>query len=71
MEKKVIFAFLFTLIFPALILILSGDLLWPAGWIFCIWFVLLCFSTILYLYRKNPALLAERYQKPGAGTQKG
>ena len=66
MEKKVIFAFLFTLIFPALILILSGDLLWPAGWIFCIWF-----STILYLYRKNPALLAERYQKPGAGTQKG
>ena len=29
----------------------------------------LCFSTILYLYRKDPALLAERYQKPGAGNQ--
>jgi protein-S-isoprenylcysteine O-methyltransferase Ste14 len=71
MDKKTIFAFLFTLIFPALILILSGDLLWPAGWVFSIWFILLCFSTILYLYRKDPALLAERYQKPGAGNQEG
>ncbi len=30
-----------------------------------------CFSTILYLYRKDPALLEERYQKPGAGNQPG
>lgn len=65
MEKKVILAFLYVLVFPALFLILSGDLLWPAGWIFCLWFILLCFSTILYLYRKDPALLAERYRQPG------
>jgi protein-S-isoprenylcysteine O-methyltransferase Ste14 len=69
MEKKVAFAFLYILIFPALILFLSGDFTWPEGWIFCIWFILLCFSTILYLYKKDPALLAERYQKPGAGNQ--
>jgi protein-S-isoprenylcysteine O-methyltransferase Ste14 len=69
MEKKVAFAFLYILIFPALILFLSGDFTWPEGWIFCIWFILLCFSTILYLYWKDPALLAERYQKPGAGNQ--
>lgn len=69
MEKKVVFAFLYILIFPALLLILSGDLLWPSGWIFCIWFVLLCYSTILYLYKKDPALLEERYRKPGTGNQ--
>jgi protein-S-isoprenylcysteine O-methyltransferase Ste14 len=71
MEKKLVFTFLFILVFPALILALSGDLFWPAGWIFCLWFVLLCFSTILYLYRKDPALLEERYKKPGTGNQEG
>ena len=71
MEKKLIFTFLYILVFPALILLISGDLFWPAGWIFCIWFILLCFSTILYLYRKDPALLAERYRKPGTGNQEG
>jgi protein-S-isoprenylcysteine O-methyltransferase Ste14 len=71
MDKKAVFAFLFTLIFPTLILVLSGDLLWPAGLVFSLWFILLCFSTILYLYRKDPALLAERYRQPGAGNQKG
>lgn len=71
MEKKIVLTFLYILIFPALILSLSGDPSWPAGWIFSIWLTLLCFSTIVYLYRKDPALLAERYQKPGAGNQEG
>jgi len=71
MDKKTLFALLYTLIFPALILLLSGDPFWPAGWVFGIWFILLCFSTILYLSGKDPALLAERYQKPGAGNQEG
>jgi protein-S-isoprenylcysteine O-methyltransferase Ste14 len=69
MEKKVVFAFLYILVFPALILLLSGDLTWPEGWIFSIWFILLCYSTILYLYRKDPALLEERYRQPGTGNQ--
>lgn len=71
MEKKVVFAFLYIPIFPALLLLLSGDLFWPAGWVFCIWFILLCFSTILYLTRKDPALLEERFRKPGTGSQEG
>ena len=69
MEKKIGFSVLYILLFPALIFVLSGDLVWPAGWIFCTWFVVLCFSTILYLYRKDPALLEERYKQPGAGNQ--
>src|SRR5512137_1750181 len=66
MEKKIAFAFLYILLFPALILILSGDFAWINGWIFIIWFFLLCYSTIYYLYQKDPALLAERYIQPGA-----
>jgi protein-S-isoprenylcysteine O-methyltransferase Ste14 len=71
MEKKVISALLFILLFPALIIALSGDPTWLGGWIFSTWFILLCYSTILYLNRKDPALLEERYQKPGAGNQEG
>ena len=71
MEKKIVSAFLFILIFPALIFLLSGNFTWPEGWIFSLWLLLLCYSTILYLYRKDPALLAERYKKPGAGNQPG
>lgn len=69
MQKKVTFGLLFILVFPALMLVLSGDLLWPEGWIFSIWFILLCYTTIIYLYKKDPALLAERYQRPGTGDQ--
>jgi protein-S-isoprenylcysteine O-methyltransferase Ste14 len=69
MEKKVVFAFLYILLFPALLILLSGDFTWPEGWIFCIWFIILCFLTILYLYRKDPALLEERYRQPGPGNE--
>jgi len=69
MEKKIVFAFLYILLFPAIILLLSGDFTWPEGWIFSIWFIVLCFSTILYLYRKDPSLLEERYKQPGTGNQ--
>lgn len=71
MEKKVIAAFLYILVFPVFLILLSGDLTWPEGWIFGIWLLLLSYTTILYLSRKDPALLAERYRKPGAGNQEG
>jgi len=31
----------------------------------------LCYTTIIYLYRYNPALLEERYRKPGSGEEEG
>lgn len=71
MEKKVVITLLFLLIFPALILILSGDYTWPEGWIFSVWLLILCFSVILYLERKDPTLLAERYRKTGTGEERG
>jgi len=68
---KIIFTLIYILIFPALLFLLSGDWLWIEGWIFSIWFTFLCFTTIIYLYRKDPSLLAERYRKPGTANQKG
>lgn len=68
---RIIFTLIYILIFPTALLFLSGDWLWIKGWIFNIWFIILCFGTIIYLYIKDPALLLERYKKPGTGGQKG
>jgi protein-S-isoprenylcysteine O-methyltransferase Ste14 len=48
---------------------LSGDWAWTQGWIFGIWFVALFATSMVWLYRKDPALLAERYRRPGTGGQ--
>jgi len=67
---RLVLTAIYILIFPALILILSGDWHWVEGWIFDIWFTALCATTIIYLYRQDPALLAERYRQPGAASQR-
>ena len=54
---------------PALIFLLAGDWRWSEGWIFSAWFLAMCLSTVGWLYRKDPALLAERYRRPGTGGQ--
>jgi protein-S-isoprenylcysteine O-methyltransferase Ste14 len=54
---------------PTLQLWLSGDWLWVQGWVFGLWFVALCATCIGWLYRRDPALLAERYRQPGSGGQ--
>jgi protein-S-isoprenylcysteine O-methyltransferase Ste14 len=69
MEKKLAFAFLYILLFPVLLFLLAGDWEWREGWVFSVWFLVLCYTVIMYLYRKDPALLAERYQMPGTGGQ--
>jgi protein-S-isoprenylcysteine O-methyltransferase Ste14 len=67
---RMILTAIYILIFPTLILFLSGDWLWIEGWIFNGWFIALCATVIIYLYRNDPALLAERYKKPGTGNQR-
>lgn len=67
---KIILTVFYLLIFPVLILFLSGDWLWIEGWVFGIWFIFLCITCILYLYKHDPALLAERY-KHKADNQAG
>jgi protein-S-isoprenylcysteine O-methyltransferase Ste14 len=66
---KLLLTGLYLLVWPALILLLGGDWRWPEGILFGAWFVVVCGSTIVWLYRKDPALLAERYRRPGSGGQ--
>src|SRR5262245_6979156 len=58
------------LIFPAIILILGGDLGWLEGWIFGLWLDAMVLSNTIYLYLKDPALLEERSKAPGTDNQK-
>jgi protein-S-isoprenylcysteine O-methyltransferase Ste14 len=62
---------IYILIFPILLLFISGDWLWIEGWIFSVWFLTLCGTVIVYLYFNDPALLNERYKQPGTAGQKG
>ncbi|HSF83716.1 MAG TPA: isoprenylcysteine carboxylmethyltransferase family protein [Anaerolineales bacterium] len=57
-------------IFPAVILFVSGDWLWLEGWIFGLWFDAMVLSNMIYLFRNDPALLAERSKAPGSDNQK-
>jgi fatty acid desaturase len=61
---KIILTIIYLLIFPAMLILLSGDWMWIEGWIFGIWFMVLCLTVIFYLYRNDPSLLKERYKKP-------
>ncbi|MBD2093502.1 hypothetical protein H6F67_27070 [Microcoleus sp. FACHB-1515] len=60
----------YVLIFPILVLFLSGDWYWLEGWIFAIWYISVTLSTLIYLYRNDPALLQERFKQPGAENEK-
>jgi hypothetical protein len=60
---------LMLLAWPALLLMLGGDARWVEGWFFAAWFVSLFSTVIGWLYRKDPALLAERYRRSGGGQR--
>lgn len=68
--EKIILAIFYILMCPILLLLLSGDWLWIEGWLFGIWFIILSLWSLVYLYRHDPALLQERFKKPGAADQK-
>ena len=59
-----------TLFFPALVMLLAGTWRWVEGWILAIWLVVMILFNVGYLYRKDPALLAERTKRPGSENQK-
>jgi len=68
---RLFLTFVYILIFPVALLAISGNWLWLQGWIFSLWFLGLCYLVIIYLYRYSPALLEERYRRPGSGGEKG
>jgi protein-S-isoprenylcysteine O-methyltransferase Ste14 len=58
-------------VWPALLFVLAGDGRWIEGWLFAGWFLGLCGTVIVWLYRKDPGLLAERFRRPGTGGEQG
>jgi protein-S-isoprenylcysteine O-methyltransferase Ste14 len=55
----------------AVFFLAAGDLRWVEGWLFVIVMNVMVLSNLLYLYIKDPALLAERSKPVGSDNQKG
>lgn len=68
--KLICMSLLVFIFFPAVIIILSGNLLWIEGWILSIWFGVMMLINIIYMYQNNPALLSERLNAHGSHNQK-
>ena len=66
---RLLFTAGYLLVWPALMLFLAADWSWPEGWIFGGWFVAVGASTVAWLSRRDPGLLAERYRMPGTSGQ--
>jgi protein-S-isoprenylcysteine O-methyltransferase Ste14 len=66
----VIWCIVSAIFFPGLTLLLAGDWGWLEGWLFGLWFDAMILSNVLYMYLRDPALLAERSKRPGSDNQK-
>jgi protein-S-isoprenylcysteine O-methyltransferase Ste14 len=60
-----------TLFFSTVTLLLAGDWGWIEGWIVGLWFSAMVVSNMVYLFTRDPELLAERSKAPGSDNQKG
>lgn len=67
---KIIISILYILMYPVLLFAIAGDIFWIEGWVFSIYFLLNTFLIFLYLYLKDPALLAERFKITDKTSQK-
>jgi protein-S-isoprenylcysteine O-methyltransferase Ste14 len=54
---------------PTMVVWLSGNWRWVEGWTFGVSFSGLAATTLSWLYYKHPALLAERFRRPGTGGE--
>jgi protein-S-isoprenylcysteine O-methyltransferase Ste14 len=64
-------AFSTLITFPAVVMLASGHWNWIEGWLFGLWMAVMVLASTLYLFFKNPDLLAERSKAPGSNNQKG
>ncbi|HET6976720.1 MAG TPA: isoprenylcysteine carboxylmethyltransferase family protein [Pyrinomonadaceae bacterium] len=68
--SKLVWSVVYLAFFPVILFAFAGDWRWSEGWLFSIIFLLMCFSTLIYLYFYDPELLKERYGSPIQPTQK-
>lgn len=69
--SQLVKAVVYIIFLPLLTLFLSGDWAWTEGWLYGSWFILLYGTIAFYLYHKDPALLAERFQRKQDENQAG
>jgi protein-S-isoprenylcysteine O-methyltransferase Ste14 len=55
---------------PALMFVLAGHVNWLEGWLFTGWLIGLYATVTLWLYLKDPALLAERHRQASKGSNR-
>lgn len=67
---KIFFTIFYLMIWPAILFFLAANWRWTEGWIFSVWFLCMCISIIIYLYKKDPDLLNERYKTQKNASQK-
>ncbi|UCG35078.1 MAG: isoprenylcysteine carboxylmethyltransferase family protein [Candidatus Omnitrophota bacterium] len=67
---QIIFLLIYPLIYPLLILGLSGDWLWPEGWLWVTSLLLVGYAMCIYLFIKDPTLLKERLSMLDSKNQK-
>lgn len=67
---QMIFSVIYPFVYSLILLGLAGDWRWIEGWIFIGFFMLMYFWIMIYLVCKDPALLMERFKRPGTSGQK-
>jgi protein-S-isoprenylcysteine O-methyltransferase Ste14 len=60
----------YVIAWPVLLFVLAGDARWMEGWLFTGWFTGLYATVTLWMYFRDPALLAERH-RPAAKDATG
>ena len=69
--KQIVFLAIYPFFYPILTLSLAGDWFWLEGWLWAASIMVSTYTTCIYLARKDPALLQERFHKHNTKNQKG
>lgn len=70
MTQFIVMCTLTLVTFPVLMLWLGGNWFWVEGLLFGLWMSAMILGSTVYLFFKDPALLAERSKRPGSDNQK-
>lgn len=57
-------------VWPGLIMVLGGNIRWIYGWALTVWLIVFLAGCMLWLYRNDSSLLAERLRPPDKSQQK-
>jgi len=62
--RQIILTVLYSLMYPAAVFVLGGDVTWIEGWIFAVIWSTWMYALLIYWIKKDPGLLRERFASP-------